>query len=346
WIIDVGPNAGEAGGHIVFTGMFDQLLQSDSITGKMLTRETEYHMNRRKPKSWMTLTSAREHNLKNIDTRIPQGVFTCVTGVAGSGKSTLILDVFSRDHPEAVVIDQSAVGRSSRSNPATYIKVFDLIRDEFAEHTGQDASIFSFNGAGACPNCKGTGRLHIEMFFLKDVTMVCDECEGRRYKTEVLQHRYREKSIADVLNLTATEAAEFFENPEIRRRLQILNEVGLGYLQLGQEVSSLSGGEAQRLKLARELHKRGNIYILDEPTTGLHMADIEKLMHIINRLVDAGNTVIVIEHNLDVIRGADWIIDLGPEGGSKGGEIIAEGTPEEVAVCSHSYTGKYLKTVL
>ena len=176
--------------------------------------------------------------------------------------------------------------------------------------------------------------------------MVCDECEGRRYKTEVLRHRYKEKSIVDVLNLTATEAVEFFENPEIRRRLQILNEVGLGYLQLGQEVSSLSGGEAQRLKLARELHKRGNIYILDEPTTGLHMADIEKLMHLINRLVDAGNTVIVIEHNLDVIRSADWIIDLGPEGGSKGGEIIAEGTPEEIADSPHSYTGKYLKAVL
>jgi excinuclease UvrABC ATPase subunit len=346
WVIDVGPNAGEAGGHIVFTGTYDQLLRSDSITGMMLTRETEYRMNRRKPNNWMTLKSAREHNLKNIATRIPEGIFTCVTGVAGSGKSTLILDVFTRDYPEAVVIDQSAVGRSSRSNPATYIKVFDLIRDEFAEHTGQDASIFSFNGAGACPNCKGTGRLHIEMFFLEDVTMVCDECEGRRYKTEVLQHRYKEKSIVDVLNLTATEAVEFFENPEIRRRLQILNEVGLGYLRLGQEVSSLSGGEAQRLKLARELHKRGNIYILDEPTTGLHMADIEKLMHIINRLVDAGNTVIVIEHNLDVIRSADWIIDLGPEGGSKGGEIIAEGTPEEVAVSSQSYTGKYLKAVL
>ena len=346
WIIDVGPSAGEAGGNIVFTGTYDQLLQSDSVTGMMLTRETEYRINRRVPKSWMTLKSAREHNLKNITTRIPRGVFTCVTGVAGSGKSTLILDVFTRDHSEAIVIDQSAVGRSSRSNPATYIKVFDLIRDEFAEHTGQDASIFSFNSAGACPNCKGTGRLHIEMFFLADVTMVCDECEGRRYKAEVLQHRYKEKSIAEILNLTATKAVEFFENGEIKRRLQVLNEVGLGYLQLGQEISSLSGGEAQRLKLARELHKRGNIYILDEPTTGLHMADIEKLMRIINRLVDAGNTVIVIEHNLDVIRSADWIIDLGPEGGSKGGEIIAEGTPEEVAVTSQSYTGKYLKTVL
>jgi excinuclease UvrABC ATPase subunit len=346
WIIDVGPGAGVAGGSIVFTGTYPELIQSDSITGKMLSRDTTYRAERRSPAGWMTVKDARAHNLKGVTAKIPEGVFCCVTGVAGSGKSSLILDVFARDHPEAVIIDQSAIGRSSRSNPATYTKVFDLIRQEFAEATGEDASLFSFNGAGACPKCKGSGRLHVEMFFLEEVTIVCDECEGRRYRPEVLEHRYNGKTIADVLDMTAAEAAVFFDNREIRRRLRVLDEVGLGYLRLGQEVSSLSGGEAQRLKLARELHKKGNIYILDEPTTGLHMADIEKLLHVVNRLVEGGNTVVVIEHNLDVIRNSDWVIDLGPEGGSKGGEIIAEGTPEQVARSPRSYTGQYLKMVL
>ncbi len=244
------------------------------------------------------------------------------------------------------MIDQSAVGRSIRSNPATYTKVFDLIREEFAETTGKDTSLFSFNGAGACPKCKGSGRLHIEMFFLEDVTMICDECEGKRYRLEILDLYYRGRNIADVLDMTAEEASAFFDNREIRRRLNVLDEVGLGYLRLGQEVSSLSGGEAQRLKIARELHKHGNIYILDEPTTGLHMADIEKLLLVINRLVNAGNTVIVIEHNLDVIRNADWVIDMGPDGGSKGGEIIAEGTPESLINVAISHTGRYLSGVL
>lgn len=346
WIIDMGPGAGEAGGGIVFMGTYPELIESDSITGIMLRRGTSYRAERRKPLGWLTIKDAREHNLKGITVNIPTGVFCCITGVAGSGKSTLILDVFAKTHQEAIVIDQSAVGRSTRSNPATYTKVFDLIRKEFAKATGRDASLFSFNGAGACPKCKGSGRLHIEMFFLEDVTMVCDECEGRRYRPEVLGHLYRGINIADILDLTAKEAAGFFDNREIKRRLDVLDEVGLGYLRLGQEVSSLSGGEAQRLKLARELHKRGNIYILDEPTTGLHMADIEKLLNVVNRLVNAGNTVIVIEHNLDVIRNADWVIDMGPEGGSKGGEIIAEGTPEELTHTARSYTGRYLSSVL
>jgi excinuclease ABC A subunit len=346
WIIDVGPGAGATGGNVVFAGTYPDLLQSDSITGKMLTRDTAYRSQRREPRGWFNVKDARAHNLKGVTTRIPEGVFCSITGVAGSGKSSLILDVFARDHPDAVIIDQTAVGRTSRSNPATYTKVFDLIRQEFAEATGREASLFSFNGAGACPKCKGSGKLHIEMFFLEEVTMVCDECEGRRYKPDVLELRYKGKSIADVLDMTAAEAIAFFEDREIRRRLRVLDEVGLGYLRLGQEVSSLSGGEAQRLKLARELHKRGNIYILDEPTTGLHMADIEKLLHVINRLVDGGNTVIVIEHNLDVIRNADWVIDMGPEGGSKGGEIIAEGTPEQVAQAQRSYTGQYLRMIL
>ena len=346
WIIDVGPGAGTAGGNIIFTGTYPELLQSDSITGRMLSRDTAYRAERRKPKGWTTIKNAHAHNLKNVTANIPNGVFCCVTGVAGSGKSSLILDVFARHNPEAIVIDQTAVGRSSRSNPATYTKVFDLIRQEFAEATGKPASLFSFNGAGACPKCKGSGRLHIEMFFLEEVTMVCDECEGRRYKPEVLELKLRGKNIADVLAMTAAEAVGFFDEAEIRRRLRVLDEVGLGYLTLGQEVSSLSGGEAQRLKLARELHRRGNTYILDEPTTGLHMADIEKLLHVVNRLVEGGNTVIVIEHNLDVIRNSDWVIDIGPEGGSKGGEIIAEGTPEQVAASPRSATGQYLRMVL
>ncbi|MFH2110603.1 MAG: excinuclease ABC subunit UvrA [Candidatus Bathyarchaeota archaeon] len=346
WIIDMGPGAGEAGGGIVFMGTYPELIESGSITGIMLRRGTSYRAERRKPLGWLTINDAREHNLKGINVKIPTGVFCCITGVAGSGKSTLILDVFAKTHQEAIVIDQSAVGRSTRSNPATYTKVFDLIRKEFAKATGRDASLFSFNGAGACPKCKGSGRLHIEMFFLEDVTMVCDECEGRRYRPEVLSLLYRGKNIADILDLTAKEAAGFFDNREIKHRLEVLDEVGLGYLRLGQEVSSLSGGEAQRLKLARELHKRGNIYILDEPTTGLHMADIEKLLNVVNRLVNAGNTMIVIEHNLDVIRNADWVIDMGPKGGSKGGEIIAEGTPEELTHTARSYTGRYLSSVL
>ena len=346
WIIDVGPGAGVSGGNVVFTGTYSELLKSNSITGMMLSKDTGYRAERRQPGGWLIVKDARAHNLKGITVKIPEGVFCCITGVAGSGKSSLILEVFARNHPDAVVIDQSAVGRSSRSNPATYTKVFDLIRMEFAEATSKDASLFTFNGEGACPKCKGTGKLHVDMFFLEDVTMVCDECEGRRYKPDVLEIKYKGKNIADVLNMTASEACAFFEDREIKRRLRVLDEVGLGYLRLGQEVSSLSGGEAQRLKLARELHKRGNIYILDEPTTGLHMADIEKLLHIVNRLVDGGNTVIVIEHNLDVIRNSDWVIDMGPEGGSEGGEIIAEGTPEQVAQSPKSYTGEYLRGVL
>ncbi|MBM3291466.1 excinuclease ABC subunit UvrA [Candidatus Bathyarchaeota archaeon] len=346
WIIDIGPGAGSLGGNIVFEGKYSDLLKSDSITGKMLTQYTINRKERRKLESWLSIKNANIHNLKNLNVEIPTKVFCCITGVAGSGKSTLILDHFARDHPEAIVIDQSPIGRSIRSNPATYTKVFDIIRQEFASATGKSPSLFSFNGAGACPKCKGAGRLQVEMFFLEDVSMTCDECEGHRYRDDVLELKYRGKSIVDVLQMTVTDAIEFFENKEIKRRLSLLEEVGLGYLQLGQEASSLSGGEAQRLKLGRELNKHGNIYILDEPTTGLHMADITKLLHVINRLVDGGNTLIVIEHNLDIIKNADWVIDMGPEGGSKGGEIIALGTPEQVAQSPKSYTGEYLRLVL
>jgi excinuclease ABC A subunit len=345
-IIDIGPWAGRNGGNIVFTGTYDELLKSDSITSQMLQKNTEMKQKRRKRNGSITVKEASIHNLKNITVGIPTGIFVCVTGVAGSGKSSLIIDVFARNHPDSIIIDQSGVARSSRSNAATYIKAFDYIRKEFAKETGENPSIFSFNSEGACPKCGGTGALTVEMFFLDAVKMTCPECEGKRYREEVLQHRYKERNISEVLRMTASEALEFFDSTQIHRRLRILNEVGLGYLQLGQPLSTLSGGEAQRMKLARELHKKGNIYILDEPTTGLHVADIERLLEVINRLVDGGNTVIVIEHNLDVIKNADWVIDMGPEGGSKGGEIIAEGTPEEISEEGSSYTGQYLKDIL
>ncbi len=268
-----------------------------------------------------------------------------MTGVAGSGKSSLIHGVFCKEHPEAVVIDQSAIGRSSRSNPVTYLGIFDLIRKEFARATSTEPSLFSFNSKGACPKCKGLGILKMDMHFLDDVAMVCDECNGLRYRPDVLALRYKGKTISDILNETVGEAIDFFETPEIRRKLEVLKLVGLDYLRLGQSLSSLSGGEAQRLKLATELHKKGNIYVMDEPTTGLHMADTERLLGIIHGLVDAGNSVIVIEHNLDVICQADYIIDMGPEGGSSGGEIVATGTPEEIMANTASVTGRFLSEI-
>ena len=345
-IIDLGPGAGRLGGELTFEGSVDGLRRSDTVTGRCLKRAKEQRPARRRPSGRITIKDASLHNLKNVTVDIPTGVLVCVTGVAGSGKSTLIHDVLVRDHPEAVVVDQSAVGGSIRSNPATYTEVFGLIRKEFARATGRPAGLFSFNSAGACPECKGHGRIEVEMHFLDAVSIVCDKCEGRRYVAKVLELKLRGKNIAEVLDMTAAEAFEFFPEAEIRRRIRILLDVGLEYLQLGQPLSSLSGGESQRIKLAAELTKKGALYIMDEPTVGLHRADIEKLLRIIDRLVEAGNTVIVIEHNLDVIRCADWVIDLGPEGGRRGGWIIAQGTPEEIARSAESFTGRYLKAVL
>ncbi len=346
YIVDLGPEAGVNGGHVVFAGTYDQLLQSDSITGRMLNQTSSTKKTRRNPKGVFTITNATKHNLKNLDVDIPKSVFVCVTGVAGSGKSSLILGEFVPIHSDLVVIDQTPIGRSTRSNPATYTKIFGPIRDLFKKATGQPAKLFSFNSEGACPKCKGSGKLSVEMGFLESVSITCDECEGNRYRAEVLEHRYKGKNISEVLQMTASEALNFFDDPRITRRIKVLNDVGLGYLTLGQTSSSLSGGEAQRIKLARELHKKGNVYVLDEPTTGLHMADIEKLLDVINRLVDRGNSVIVIEHNMDVIKESDWVIDLGPEGGNKGGEIIAQGTPETIASNPESYTGRYLKQAI
>lgn len=292
------------------------------------------------------IRNARAHNLRDVTVDIPKGVFTCVTGVAGSGKSSLIHNVFCRRNPEAILMDQSPVGRSSRSNPATYIGAFDEIRKCFAAATGTKASLFSFNSKGACPKCKGLGYLSMDMSFLDNVRFTCDECGGKRYTAEVLDLHYKGKSISEVLGLTVENALGLFENAKIRQRLEMLREVGLGYLEVGQPLSTLSGGEAQRIKLASELHREGNLYVMDEPTTGLHPADIRRLLGIIHRLVENGNTVVVIEHNLEVISAANWIIDLGPEGGSRGGRVIAEGTPEQVALCEESHTGRYLKALL
>ncbi len=343
WLIDIGPEAGKNGGHVLFCGIYNDLLGSGTLTGRYLSEKTmvpEYV--RKKPVEFFEIRDARVHNLRNLDISIPKGIFTCITGVAGSGKSSLVHEVLAKQHPEAIVIDQTSIGKSSRSNPATYIGIFDLMRKEIARATDSDASLFSFNSRGACPKCKGMGYLSIEMSFMDDVKMTCDECNGQRYRDEVLQLKYNQKNIFEILCLTIREASEFFEDPEIRHRLTVLSDVGLNYLEIGQSLSSLSGGECQRIKLASELHKKGKIYIMDEPTTGLHMADTEKLLGIIRKLVKQNNTVIVIEHNLDVIRQADWIIDLGPGGGRNGGQLLAAGTPEEVAADERSVTGRYL----
>jgi len=342
YIIDIGPRAGSSGGEIIYAGTFEGLKKSKGLTAEYLNKKEKVNYNRRKWKDYFEIKDATLHNLKNVSTKIPKKVMTCITGVAGSGKSSLIKDLFLEENQDAIIIDQSPVGKSSRSNPATYIGVFDLIRQEFAKANDKMPSLFSFNSKGACPKCKGLGILSFEMSFMDEVKITCDECNGKRYIDEVLKLKYQKKNIFEVLNMTIREAKDFFDNSEVMRKLQVLCDVGLEYLQLGQPLSTLSGGECQRVKLASELHKKGNVYVMDEPTTGLHMADIEKLMQIIKNLVDNDNTVIVIEHNLDVIKHADWVIDLGPEGGNKGGEILFEGTPEDLVKCKRSFTGKYL----
>ena len=343
WIVDIGPKAGVEGGQLIYTGKSDGLLKSDSITGKYLKRKEESIFRRKTSDKYIELNNISINNIRNISVKIPRSVLTCITGVAGSGKSSLINDYFTKIHTDAIVIDQSAVGTSVRSNPATYMGVFDKIRKEFASETDTDPGLFSFNSKGACPKCNGKGFIELEMNFLDDIKIICDECEGKRYINEVLQLEYHGRNIYDVLKMTIDEGSEFFPDEGIRRRLKVLSDVGLGYLEIGQPLSTLSGGEAQRIKLASELQKKGNIYVMDEPTTGLHMADIERLLNIIKRLVNHHNTVIVIEHNLEVISHADWIIDLGPEGGAKGGKVLFEGVPEDLIKCKGSHTGKYLK---
>ena len=381
-IVDIGPGAGEHGGQLVAMGTAEDLMKNeDSITGAYLSGKLKIPvpLERRKPTGFLTVKGAAENNLKNIDVKIPLGIMTCITGVSGSGKSSLIneilykrlardlnrarvipgkhKDILGTDQLDKVInIDQSPIGRTPRSNPATYTGVFDQIRDLFAatadaKAKGYKKGRFSFNvKGGRCEACSGDGIIKIEMHFLPDVYVPCEVCKGKRYNRETLEVKYKDKNIYDVLNMTVEEALTFFENvPSIKRKIQTLYDVGLSYLRLGQPSTELSGGEAQRIKLATELSKRSTgktIYILDEPTTGLHFADVHKLVEILKRLSEGGNTVVVIEHNLDVIKTADYIIDIGPEGGDKGGTVVAQGTPEEVAQSPVSYTGKYVKKYL
>jgi excinuclease UvrABC ATPase subunit len=343
-IVDVGPLAGAHGGEIVFEGSFADLLHADTLTGKYLTRKLPIKASFRSPTGQLPIRHASLNNLKDVSVDIPVGVFTVVTGVAGSGKSSLINEAFLAAHPEAIVVDQSSVGVSTRSNPATYTGILDDVRKAFAAANKVNAALFSFNSKGACENCQGLGVIYIDLTFLESVKLPCEVCEGRRFKDEVLAYKLDGKSISDVLEMTVEQALEFFaNNKDARPKLQALSDVGLGYIRLGQPLSTLSGGECQRIKLASELHKKGSIYIMDEPTTSLHMSDIEHLLTIFNRLVDAGNTVIVIEHNQDVIRNADWVLDMGPEGGSKGGTVVFEGTPRQLLDAKDSLTGRYLR---
>lgn len=341
-IVDMGPYAGTHGGTIVFEGSFKELLRSDTLTGKHMKDEMPIKKEFRSAQGTLPITGATVNNLRNVNVAIPVGILTAVTGVAGSGKSSLIHQAFLKQHPETIVIDQSAVGANSRSNPATYTGIMDDIRKTFATTNKVAAGLFSFNSTGACENCQGQGVLYTDLAFLDGVKSLCEICQGKRFKEEVLAYTLRNKSIADVLAMTVSEAIIFFKETEILRRLQAMSDVWLGYLQLGQPLSTLSGGECQRIKLATELHKKGSMYVMDEPTTGLHMSDIGHLLSIINRLVDEGNTVIVIEHNLSVIRNADWVIDMGPEGGTKGGNVIFEGTPRDLKSAQHSLTGQYI----
>lgn len=342
YIVDVGPHAGSKGGQVVYEGSYTDLLKADTLTGRFLSQALPINAQPRTPTGALPIKNATKNNLHDVSVDIPTGVLTVVTGVAGSGKSSLINQTFVPEHPDAVVIDQSAVGVNSRSNPATYTGIMDVVRKNFATANKVDASLFSFNSKGGCENCQGTGYVSTDLAFLDEQKLVCEVCEGKRYKEEVLQYKLHGKSITEVLDMTIAESLDFFEDKEIAKKLQAMSDVGLDYLSLGQPLSTLSGGECQRIKLAGELHKKGSIYVMDEPTTGLHTSDIQHLLDIMNRLVDGGNTVVVIEHNLDVIRQADWIIDVGPEGGKRGGKILFEGVPADLKTVKESLTAQYL----
>jgi len=341
-IVDMGPKAGSNGGTVVFEGSLKGLAKSNTLTGKFLSKRHPLKEHPRIPNGHLQIKNATLHNLQHVNVKIPKGVMTVVTGVAGSGKSSLINGVLPKVYPETLCIDQSAISGSKRSNPATYTGIFDVIRNLFAKKNKVSSSLFSYNGGGACPECKGIGMVTIDLAFMDPITSICESCNGKRYKEEVLQYRLRGKNIWEVLKLTVAEAKDFFQEQDIQPVLQKLCEVGLDYITLGQPLSSLSGGERQRIKLAAELENTGQIYVLDEPTTGLHMSDVDRLMGILNRLVDNGSTLIVIEHNLDVVKVADWVVDLGPEGGEGGGRVIFEGTPAQLIKKQDSATGMFL----
>jgi excinuclease ABC subunit A len=383
YLIDLGPRAGENGGEVIFQGSYPALLKdSKSLTSRYLSGELKISVpwfRRKSQKKSIEIVNAYQHNLKHLNVRIPLGILACITGVSGSGKSTLVHDVLysavkrakgeikespggfdairgSEHISDVILVDQSPIGRTPRSNPATYTKAFDDIREIFAEtrdagSRGFGPGHFSFNlETGRCPHCQGSGAVIVEMQFLADVELVCEDCKGTRFKNSVLEVRYKSKNIAEVLNLTVHEAMEFFAGKtSLIRKLRVLEEIGLGYLRLGQSATSLSGGEAQRIKLAAFISRAtaGNaLFVFDEPTTGLHFDDIRKLLAAFDKLISAGNSLLVIEHNLEVIKTADWIIDLGPEGGEAGGQIVCEGTPEDVAMCGASHTGRLLQAYL
>ncbi|MFF7722752.1 ATP-binding cassette domain-containing protein [Streptomyces luteogriseus] len=341
-VVDMGPGAGAGGGTVVFEGTPRELASSGTLTGRCLRTRTAVKDEVREPVGELWVKGADRHNLRDVTVRFPAGVLTAVTGVAGSGKSTLAGELTAA-HEEAVVVDQSSIGISGRSTPATYLGIMDTVRKIFARETGAEAGLFSFNSGGACGTCEGRGVIYTDLAFMDPVTTTCHDCEGRRFKEEVLRLTVRGSSIADVLEMTAEQALGFFDDPGVQRRLRALRDVGLTYLALGRPLSTLSGGERQRIKLATRLHRTGAVYVLDEPTTGLHMADVEGLVALLDRLVDAGNSVVVVEHNPAVVARADWVIDLGPDGGRDGGRIVFEGTPRRLLEAEGSFTGEHLR---
>lgn len=341
-VVDMGPGAGADGGRVVFEGTPGELAASDTRTGRCLGRRTAVKEDVRRASGGLWVKGADRNNLRDVTVEFPTGVLTVVTGVAGSGKSTLVRE-FTAAHPDSVVVDQSAIGISARSTPATYLGIMDTVRKIFARETGTEPGLFSFNSTGACGTCEGRGIIYTDLAFMDPVTTTCRDCEGRRFKDEVLRLTVDGNSVADVLQMTAEQALVFFTDTGVRRRLRALRDVGLTYLTLGQPLSTLSGGERQRIKLATRLHREGAVYVLDEPTTGLHLSDVDGLLGLLDRLVDAGNSVVVVEHHLDVVAHADWVVDLGPDGGRDGGRVIFEGTPGQLLTDPDSVTAEYLR---